>query len=667
MRVLTILSLAITPFLTPIATQAGEDVIVVYDASGSMWGQIDGVNKVEIARDVMSDLVANWPDDTDLGLVAYGHRSKGDCGDIETVVAPGALDREAFMATVNGIQPKGKTPLAASVEHAAEALAYHENKATVVLISDGIENCEADPCALSTQLAQQGVDFKTHVVGFDLESEAHKELACIAENTGGIFVSAQDATELREALAEVQNVIDLKPTAPAPEPEPTAQIEVTAPNQVIIGAQFDVSWSVIIDKTDYVGIVPKGAEEGETGKYVLVRDDLEGELTAPAEPGLYEVRYTRKADRATLGSIDVEVTETTVSLDAPKKVTAGSTFKVAWSKRVNKVDYVSIVPKGAEEGETGNYVLVRDNDEGELTAPAEPGLYEVRYTLKEGRRTLGSTDVEVTETTVSLDAPKKVTAGSTFKVAWSKRVNKVDYVSIVPKGAEEGETGNYVLVRDNDEGELTAPAEPGLYEVRYTLKEGRRTLGSTDVEVVVPDVSVTGPSTVRAKSPIKISWSQTVNKSDYISIVPLGSPDDETGDYLIARDNTEGQMAAPAEPGLYEVRYVLREGRVVLARDRVEVVDADAPLDEGAGLSVPEQAAPGKIISVSWTGGSESEDQRISLARVDQADFSWIEAKPAGVEQAVQFTMPDDPGNYEVRYLDLSEGIVLGRAVVKVQ
>src|SRR5690606_14577382 len=139
------------------------------------------------ARDVMADLVDGWSDATNLGLVAYGHRSEGDCRDIETLIEPGQLDRTRFIDTINAIRPKGKTPISAAVEHAADLLSYRDNPATVVLISDGVETCQADPCALAEQLARQGVKFTAHVVGFDLEDDAHESLACIAENTGGVF------------------------------------------------------------------------------------------------------------------------------------------------------------------------------------------------------------------------------------------------------------------------------------------------------------------------------------------------------------------------------------------------------------------------------------------------------------------------------------------------
>lgn len=97
----------ITPTLAAMMTTAGlssaapasatEDVVIVYDASGSMWRQVDGTSKIEVARDVMAELVSQWDADTRLGLVAYGHRRQGDCRDIETLVEPGPIDKAHFI------------------------------------------------------------------------------------------------------------------------------------------------------------------------------------------------------------------------------------------------------------------------------------------------------------------------------------------------------------------------------------------------------------------------------------------------------------------------------------------------------------------------------------------------------------------------------------------
>ncbi|HCQ64843.1 MAG TPA: hypothetical protein DIU07_06600, partial [Rhodobacteraceae bacterium] len=62
------------------AAVAEEDVMVVFDGSNSMWGQIEGTAKIEIARGVMDNLLGEWTDDRSVGLMAYGHRQRGDCG-----------------------------------------------------------------------------------------------------------------------------------------------------------------------------------------------------------------------------------------------------------------------------------------------------------------------------------------------------------------------------------------------------------------------------------------------------------------------------------------------------------------------------------------------------------------------------------------------------------
>jgi Ca-activated chloride channel homolog len=190
-------------YSAPAAEAPKARAMLVLDASGSMWGQIEGKSKIEIARDVVRDLMADWDQDVHLGLSAYGHRSKGDCNDIETLVSAGPNTNATIVGIVNQLNPKGKTPLSASVKMAAEELKYSEEPATVILVSDGIENCGVDPCALGKSLEATGIDFTAHVIGFDVRPEDRTGLICLAENTGGKFLSAGTASELTSALQQV--------------------------------------------------------------------------------------------------------------------------------------------------------------------------------------------------------------------------------------------------------------------------------------------------------------------------------------------------------------------------------------------------------------------------------------------------------------------------------
>lgn len=197
---------------------AAERTIIVLDASGSMWGQINGKTKIEIARETLGTVLQSVPADQELGMIAYGHRAKGKCDDIELVIPAAPGTGADITAAANGLNPKGKTPLSVSVKRAAEALRYTEDKATVILITDGLETCNADPCALGRELEASGVDFTAHVVGFGLSEEEGRQVACLAENTGGKYIQAKDAADLGEALTETV----VAQAEAEPEPEPAA-------------------------------------------------------------------------------------------------------------------------------------------------------------------------------------------------------------------------------------------------------------------------------------------------------------------------------------------------------------------------------------------------------------------------------------------------------------
>lgn len=86
-----------------------KDAILILDASGSMWGQIDGVNKIVIAKDVVEELLLGLDEKQRMGFVAYGHRREGDCADIQTLANVGA-PRDDLIDAVRGLTPRGKTP-----------------------------------------------------------------------------------------------------------------------------------------------------------------------------------------------------------------------------------------------------------------------------------------------------------------------------------------------------------------------------------------------------------------------------------------------------------------------------------------------------------------------------------------------------------------------------
>ena len=252
------------------AVRAQDRAIVVLDASGSMWGQIDGRPKLEIARDTLRAVLQTMPDDLEFGLKAYGHRQKDSCQDIELVMPLAKCTATAIAAAADQMKFLGKTPLSAAVKKAAEDLNYTQEKATVILITDGLESCSADPCALGAELERSGVDFTAHVVGFGLTADEGRQVACLAENTGGKYVQASDAGHLADALKTT--VAETAPTAPEPQPAPTlepAKVEFT----IMPTASLDDGGEQL-DSADLSYRVSRAGPDGSAGDYVTTQYGL---------------------------------------------------------------------------------------------------------------------------------------------------------------------------------------------------------------------------------------------------------------------------------------------------------------------------------------------------------------------------------------------------------
>lgn len=247
----------------PLSAKAEGKSIIVLDASGSMWGQIEGRAKLEIAREALGSVLGGMDPATEIGLMAYGHREKGSCEDIELVVPPAAGTAQAITEAANAMKFLGKTPLSEAVKRAAAELKSTEEAATVILITDGIETCEADPCALGAELEASGVNFTAHVVGFGLTEEEGQAVACLAENTGGRYIQASDAGQLVEALKTTVAVAAPEPE-PAPAPEPAALAENVDPVVLLVEGGTEPGEPMIADVYfSFAPIAPDGSALGD--------------------------------------------------------------------------------------------------------------------------------------------------------------------------------------------------------------------------------------------------------------------------------------------------------------------------------------------------------------------------------------------------------------------
>lgn len=274
-------------------------------------------------------------------------------------------------------------------------------------------------------------------------------------------------------------------------------VTLEAPVQVSAGAKFEVQWTGPNNERDYVGIGTLDPAKRPYITYVYTRNGSPISLNAPDEPGDYEVRYFLGQGNKIVGSRRITVGGVTASVSAPAQVAAGSTFAVTWKGPDNARDFITLVKAGTADKQYGGYAYTSKGSPLELRAPDQPGDYEVRYLTAQSYATLATAKVQVTAVAGSLQAPAEAVAGSTVAVSWKGPDNPHDYINLVPKGAREGDSGNYAYTARGNPAKILAPLPPGEYELRYSTGQTHATLARAPIRIV-PGTQEPGFVTVTA-------------------------------------------------------------------------------------------------------------------------------------------------------------------------
>ncbi|MFB9903462.1 vWA domain-containing protein [Allokutzneria oryzae] len=184
--------------------------MLVLDASGSMTKVDAGGSRMEAAKNAVRTVVAAAPAEARMGLTVYGTSTGSSdaekaagCKDVTVLRKAERIDKAALTAAVDGIAPRGYTPIGTALRTAADALPKSGPR-SIVLVSDGIDTCSPpDPCEVAKELRQQGLDLIAHTIGFGVDAAARKQLTCIAQATGGTYTDAPDPKSLERVLPRV--------------------------------------------------------------------------------------------------------------------------------------------------------------------------------------------------------------------------------------------------------------------------------------------------------------------------------------------------------------------------------------------------------------------------------------------------------------------------------
>jgi Ca-activated chloride channel family protein len=160
-------------------------ILFLLDASGSMYATMDKDNRINVARRILTKLMDSLESakQVEVALRVYGHTSppaKHDCKDTRLEVPFGSHNHAAIKKEVARIVPKGTTLIAYSLQQAAYDFPKEPGvRNVIVLITDGLEECDGDPCAVSEALQSNGVILRPFIVGIGGTEDFRKAFECV--------------------------------------------------------------------------------------------------------------------------------------------------------------------------------------------------------------------------------------------------------------------------------------------------------------------------------------------------------------------------------------------------------------------------------------------------------------------------------------------------------
>ena len=168
----------------------------------AQWGS---QTRIQAAKEILANAVDSLKGSANLeiALRVYGHQSPitatyQDCNDTKLEIPFGADNFDKVKYRIKSIEAKGTTPIARSLEAAADDFPDQNSRNIIILITDGLEACDNDPCVIAKKLKDKGVKVTPFVIGLGLDLSYLEKFKCI-----GDYADAETKDAFRSVLKNV--------------------------------------------------------------------------------------------------------------------------------------------------------------------------------------------------------------------------------------------------------------------------------------------------------------------------------------------------------------------------------------------------------------------------------------------------------------------------------
>lgn len=406
-------------------------ILFVFDGSQSMYGRWESGRKIDIAQRLMTEMLDSLQslksDKFQLALRVYGHQKPvppQDCNDTKLEVPFQPNNIGQIKQKLKSITPKGTTPIARSLLRAGNDFPPCENcRNIIILITDGVEACDEDPCAASRMLQKKGIILKPFVIGIGLDKGFRETFECVGtyydaadeetfQNVLGVVISqALDNTSAQINLLDQYDIpsetdvaitfrdevsgkikkqiihtLNYKGNPDTIYLDPLVRYEMTVhsiPPQILSGI------TIAPGKHNQFGLkMPRGNLELKISARATY-DDLKCIVRKRGEAEILHVQDFNTSEKYLAGSYDIEILTLPRYIQSGLKIEAGKTTTIG-IPTPGKVNFNSSAPGyGSILVENENeltWVVDVDPDAARQSISLQPGNYQVIFRTKSSKK-----------------------------------------------------------------------------------------------------------------------------------------------------------------------------------------------------------------------------------------------------------------------------------------
>ena len=180
-------------------------ILFILDASNSMNASWGSQTRIEAAKELLAQAVDSLEgtENLEIALRVYGHQSPitatfQDCNDTKLEIPFGINNFSQIKGFIRTIKAKGTTPIARSLEASAEDFPDATSRNCIILITDGLEACDNDPCIIAKKLKDKNINITPFVIGLGMDLSYLEKFKCI-----GSYSEAETKDAFKNALKNV--------------------------------------------------------------------------------------------------------------------------------------------------------------------------------------------------------------------------------------------------------------------------------------------------------------------------------------------------------------------------------------------------------------------------------------------------------------------------------